>query len=107
MEPSPPQSFAEDYEHGPYSAYCARLELLLRDLRAQGVARLALTPITIDDYLSWCAQRDLDPEQSDNRAGYATELVERDTTHPWPPERNQPCWCASGHKYKKCCLRAT
>jgi hypothetical protein len=22
---------------------------------------------------------------------------------PWPPERNQRCWCASGRKYKKCC----
>lgn len=29
-------SFAEDYQHGPYQACCARLELLLRDLRAQG-----------------------------------------------------------------------
>ncbi|MCA1698391.1 MAG: hypothetical protein LC790_05585, partial [Actinobacteria bacterium] len=45
-------SFAEDYEHGPYAAYCARLELLLRNLRAQGVARLALTPIDIDNYLA-------------------------------------------------------
>lgn len=29
-------SFAEDYEHGPYSAYCARLEGLLRDLKVLG-----------------------------------------------------------------------
>ena len=21
----------------------------------------------------------------------------------WPPERNQPCWCGSENKYKKCC----
>ena len=21
----------------------------------------------------------------------------------WPPGRNQPCWCGSGRKYKKCC----
>lgn len=21
----------------------------------------------------------------------------------WPPERNKPCWCGSGRKYKKCC----
>jgi uncharacterized protein YchJ len=21
----------------------------------------------------------------------------------WPPERNTPCWCGSGTKYKKCC----
>ncbi|WP_433802518.1 SEC-C domain-containing protein [Actinomycetospora sp. CA-084318] len=22
----------------------------------------------------------------------------------WPPGRNEPCWCGSGAKYKKCCL---
>ncbi|MDF2978705.1 MAG: hypothetical protein K0S40_3433 [Actinomycetospora sp.] len=22
----------------------------------------------------------------------------------WPPGRNDPCWCGSGVKYKKCCL---
>jgi tetratricopeptide (TPR) repeat protein len=98
--------FAEDYEQGPYTAYCARLELLLRELRAQGTARLALAPIAIDDYLLWCTERDQDPEESDNRAGYATELVRRDIVHPWPPRRNEPCWCGSGTKYKKCCLRA-
>lgn len=99
-------SFAEDYEHGPYAAYCARLELLLRDLKAQGAARLALTPIAIDSYLSWCTEDDRDPEQSDSRAGYATELLEHGLAHPWPPERNQPCWCGGGKKYKKCCQRA-
>ncbi|MEO3782456.1 SEC-C metal-binding domain-containing protein [Actinocorallia sp. B10E7] len=26
---------------------------------------------------------------------------------PWPPERNDPCWCGSGAKYKKCCGRPT
>jgi tetratricopeptide (TPR) repeat protein len=100
-------SFAEDYEHGPYEAYCARLELLLRDVKAQGVARLALVPITIDSYLSWSTEHDRDPEQSDTRATYATELLQTTTTHPWPPERNQPCWCGSERKYKKCCLRAS
>ena len=99
-------SFAEDYEHGPYAAYSARLELLLRTLRAQGIAQLALTPITIDSYLAWCTEHDEDPEQSDTRANYATELLEHDTMRPWPPERNQPCWCGSNRKYKKCCLRA-
>jgi SEC-C motif len=23
---------------------------------------------------------------------------------PWPPGRNDPCWCGSRAKYKKCCL---
>jgi tetratricopeptide (TPR) repeat protein len=97
-------SFAEDYEHGPYAAYCARLELLLRDLNSQGVKRLALTPLTIDDYLAWCAEHDRDPEESDSRASYATELIGRDVAQPWPPQRNEPCWCGSERKYKKCCL---
>ena len=99
-------SFAEDYEHGPYAAYCARLELLLRDLKSQGVKRLALTPITIDDYLAWCTEHDRDPEQSDNRASYANELLAHNVVNPWPPERNEPCWCGSERKYKKCCLGA-
>jgi hypothetical protein len=99
-------SFAEDYEHGPYQAYCARLELMLRDLKAQGVKRLALTPIQVDDYLAWCAEHDRDPEQPDTRASYSTTLLGRDIVNPWPPERNEPCWCGSQRKYKKCCLRA-
>lgn len=99
-------SFAEDYEHGPYESYCARLELLLRTLTSQGVARLALVPIAIADYLSWCAEHDADPEASASRARYATELLEHGTAHPWPPDRNRPCWCGSQRKYKKCCLRA-
>jgi hypothetical protein len=99
-------SFAEDYEHGPYQAYCARLELTLRDLKTQGVKRLALTPIQVDDYLAWCAEHDGDPEQSDTRASYSTTLLTRDILKPWPPERNEPCWCGSERKYKKCCLRA-
>lgn len=99
-------SFAEDYERGPYAAYCARLERLLRDLKSQGVPRLALTPITIDDYLVWSVENDRDPEESDSRASYATELLADGLVLPWPPERNEPCWCSSGRKYKKCCLRA-
>ncbi len=99
-------SFAEDYEHGPYAAYRARLELLLRDLKSQGVKQLGLTPITIDPYLTWCTQHARDPEQSDTRASYASELVERGVVNPWPPERYKSCWCGSERKYKKCCLRA-
>jgi SEC-C motif/Tetratricopeptide repeat len=96
-------SFAEDYAHGPYEAYCARLELMLRDLKAKGVKRLSLTPIQIDDYLAWCTQHDRDPQQSDTRASYSTTLLGRDIAEPWPPQRNEPCWCGSERKYKKCC----
>ena len=37
------------------------------------------------------------------RAGYAAHLGFLGSTVAWPPGRNEPCWCASGLKYKKCC----
>lgn len=33
-------------------------------------------------------------------------LHEADDVVVWPPERNAPCWCGSGAKYKRCCARA-
>ncbi|MFG1926493.1 SEC-C domain-containing protein [Cryptosporangium sp. NPDC048952] len=42
-----------------------------------------------------------DPSDAKTRADY----VSASTDHiSWPPERNSPCWCGSGNKYKKCCL---
>lgn len=98
--------FADDYERGSYASYCARLELMMRDLRAEGATRLAPTPIEIDDYIRWCGAQGLDPEDSNSRAGYAGDRTGEDLAPLWPPGRNQPCWCGSGRKYKKCCLRA-
>ena len=69
----------------PTSPTRARLELLLRDLKAQGVKRLGLTPITIDEYLAWCTEHDRDPEESETRASYATTLIEHGIAEPWPP----------------------
>ncbi|WP_245718838.1 SEC-C domain-containing protein [Micromonospora rhizosphaerae] len=46
-----------------------------------------------------------EPTDQQTRAGYARELSARpDAQIPWPPERNDACWCGSGLKYKKCCL---
>ncbi|MFG1883268.1 SEC-C domain-containing protein [Micromonospora sp. NPDC049102] len=47
------------------------------------------------------------PELTDAaiRAGYAAEVSARPAARvPWPPERNDACWCGSGLKYKKDCL---
>jgi hypothetical protein len=35
---------------------------------------------------------------------YAEDLDRRGGGLPWPPARNEECWCGSGAKYKKCCL---
>ncbi len=96
--------FAADYEQAPYAAYCARLESVLRDVNGKRIAdQVGLVEIVVNDYLAWCAARDFDPDSSTTRADYATDLVERGLMRPWPPSRNEPCWCESGRKYKKCC----
>lgn len=38
------------------------------------------------------------------RADYAQHLIEHPRETPWPPGRNDGCWCGSQAKYKKCCL---
>jgi tetratricopeptide (TPR) repeat protein len=42
-----------------------------------------------------------DPTDAKTRTAYADQPGEE---IPWPPERNDHCWCGSGLKYKKCCL---
>jgi tetratricopeptide (TPR) repeat protein len=37
------------------------------------------------------------------RASAAAEVARAGKSVAWPPGRNDPCWCRSGAKYKKCC----
>ena len=45
-----------------------------------------------------------DPAEPGTRSAYARQRASRPGEIAWPPERNSPCWCGSGQKYKKCCL---
>ncbi|HEV7713368.1 MAG TPA: SEC-C domain-containing protein [Asanoa sp.] len=45
-----------------------------------------------------------DPVADDLIDDYVDQLDGRAAGVPWPPERNDACWCGSGAKYKKCCL---
>jgi hypothetical protein len=98
----------QDEEHGgsvPHAVYCRRMERRLRDMRDSGAARLLIAPLRAAQLGQWVADHapdEVDPAQL--RARYAADLG-RDParTIPWPPGRNEPCWCGSGRKYKKCC----
>jgi uncharacterized protein YecA (UPF0149 family) len=61
----------------------------------------AIAPIVVDDFVAWCGEHGEDPE--DARAAYAAHSVANGEAIPWPPGRNEPCWCGSQRKYKKCC----
>lgn len=56
-----------------------------------------------EEFLAHADERGLDPATGPARASYATDLARRGLGIDYPPERNSPCWCGSGSKYKKCC----
>jgi len=94
-------SLAEDWADVPHRDYCARLDGNIKCMRNQGVPIRAVAPIIVDDYVGWCEQHDEDPEEA--RASYAAHRMSDGEVIAWPPGRNEPCWCGSGRKYKKCC----
>jgi hypothetical protein len=64
-------------------------------MRSQGVPIRAIAPIVVEDYSAWCAEHE-DPEEA--RAAHAGRRRGAVAAG-----RNEPCWCGSGRKYKKCC----
>ncbi|MEV4129834.1 SEC-C domain-containing protein [Nocardia sp. NPDC049707] len=77
------------------------VERALRDLPS--AARIAVATVAgLIDYAEFIGE---DPDLAHTRAEYAAELAETGNVVVWPPGRNEPCWCGSGRKYKKCCGR--
>ncbi|MGW4770317.1 SEC-C metal-binding domain-containing protein [Nocardia sp. NPDC004278] len=77
------------------------VERTLRDLPS--AARIAVA--TVAGLIDYAESIDVDPALAQTRAEYAAELAETGNVLIWPPGRNEPCWCGSGRKYKKCCGR--
>lgn len=94
-----------DWDAREHPDYCHRLERHLRDLAEHTATPTWIVPIGLEGFQRWCTREQRDPASADTRAEYAADQAR---TNPaslitWPPERNQPCWCHSGRKYKKCC----
>ncbi len=86
-------------------AYCRATEAHVKAIRevASTPVPLAIAPIRLDAYLAYCEAHRRDPATGDTRASFAAELARTGNAVPWPPGRNDPCWCDSGRKYKRCC----
>jgi hypothetical protein len=97
-------SIGELWKGIDHPEYCRRMEVTFRGWAAHG-HRPRLVPIVLDRYLSWCEGRGDDPAEA--RPGYAAEMLRLGLADPWPPGRNDPCWCGSERKYKKCCGAAS
>jgi hypothetical protein len=94
-------SLAENWADIAHADYCQRLDGNIKWMRAHGVPVRAIAPIVVDDFLAWCEEHDEDPEEA--RAAYAAQSLANGEAIQWPPGRNEPCWCGSQRKYKKCC----
>lgn len=80
----------------------ARVERRLREL-AETHRALAVGNASVEDYLAFTRAHREDPTQATARGIYGAHLAFHGHTTPWPPARNDRCWCGSGLKYKKCC----
>jgi tetratricopeptide (TPR) repeat protein len=90
--------------HVPHAEYCRALEQRLRTASDAGMTGLRIAPVRVSTFHAWCSEHGHEPGRQ-ARAEYAAQLAARRDPGliAWPPGRNQPCWCGSGRKYKKCC----
>ena len=86
-------------------SYYKQVEKTLRDhSNSGGFSHIELVPTPVQDLLDYAARHDLDPRNQQTRLDYTNQCLRNGTaTIRWPPQRNAPCWCNSGRKYKKCC----
>jgi tetratricopeptide (TPR) repeat protein len=84
-------------------ADCRTIEARLREMRAATGRAPSVAPLSVEALLEFASEQDLDTKTGTARSRFAALLDRRGETVPWPPGRNDPCWCGSGRKYKRCC----
>jgi tetratricopeptide (TPR) repeat protein len=88
----------------PHRLYCRAMQQRLVEFSQAGMPGLAIAPVRVAPFTAWCTEQGQQPD-SEARATYAAHLAAKADPGvvSWPPGRNEPCWCGSGRKYKKCC----
>jgi uncharacterized protein YecA (UPF0149 family) len=87
-----------------HDAYRAAVEARMRAMqpRTSG-SRLALVALRVEELEAFAAERGLDAGSAEARGAAAADGARQGWAVLWPPGRNDPCWCGSGEKYKRCC----
>ncbi len=62
--------------------------------------RVSIAPLTVAELDDDAGDR---AGSAEARAELAVRIHRQGRTVAWPPRRNDPCWCGSGRKYKRCC----
>jgi hypothetical protein len=69
-----------------------------------GHTNLAVLAGSAEELAGYADRHGGDPADPQVRQDYAQHLTDHPQLTRWPPRRNEPCWCGSPGKYKKCCL---
>jgi hypothetical protein len=82
----------------------ARMERSLRNRRAAGDGPIVVVTLDFEHFVHWCEESGYDPADRRSRGTYMHADARRTVAERrWPPGRNEPCWCGSERKYKRCC----
>ena len=94
------------YERPPGNGFEEQARLIERVLRddptAPGTICVGIDAAGLAAYAEF---RHLEPGTRPALLEYANRRVAEGNGVEWQPGRNEPCWCGSGGKYKKCCGR--
>ncbi|PSK95730.1 SEC-C motif-containing protein [Murinocardiopsis flavida] len=87
--------------------YFREVELNRRQMRRETeFSRGRDIPLSMAEIRAFADEQGVTTPTENIRSAAAAAKHSRGGDFPmWPPERNQPCWCASDRKYKKCCGR--
>jgi Plasmid pRiA4b ORF-3-like protein/SEC-C motif len=108
----PPAEYEAAWAHGLLNAtsyrdhadYRRETEQTLRAMAERHAGGIRVVPLDVPDLLAYAQRAEKDPAHRQTRLAYTGRLYETGRAAiNWPPERNEPCWCQSGSKYKKCC----
>jgi tetratricopeptide (TPR) repeat protein len=84
-------------------AYCRMIETRVREAATAAGRHPVIAPLEVERLVAYAREQGLDPNSGKARAGFAAAAALGGAVLEWPPGRNEPCWCGSGRKYKRCC----
>jgi hypothetical protein len=88
----------------PFAERAARMERFLRGRRADGDGPSVVVTLDLEHFARWCEENEYHPADRRSRGTYMhSDEREVVSEQRWPPGRNDPCWCGSERKYKRCC----
>jgi hypothetical protein len=95
--------FAEDWREDGHALYALELDRRMRAVAPGAPRHPVVVPLTVARVRALAAANAIDEDAAEARARAAYEVAQEGGALAWPPGRNEPCWCGSGKKYKKCC----